>query len=211
MRTIGGVEMEGSMFFWFCWLYWIYLTFLLDKQNRYRLKLSAAILVIIILSNVHFKVLGFDIYLGSLSLLLCSYCLIGRSRRSSIFYFFICSFIITIAYVTFHLFEIFDPIWIIFKDDWMISICICILSILLQSNLRGRILIAISGTMQGEFLYAYILSKYSNPYPIGSLAYLDVCLLISAFLVVWSCLENAGAFFGNHVGVFSNINKNHQK
>lgn len=199
------------MFYWICWMYWIYLTFILDKQKPYRLKLSASILVIIIISGIHFQVLGFDIYLSGLVLLFGSFYLIGRERKTTIFYYFICSFIITIAYVTFHLFEIFDPIWIIFKDEWMIAICICILALILQNNLRGRLLAVISGTMQGEILYAYILSRYPFPYTIGSFAYLDVCLLTTSLLVGWSCLENAGAFFGSHVGVFSNINKNHHK
>lgn len=203
--------MEGNMFYWICWMYWIYLTFILDKQNSYRFKLSASILILIILSNIHFEFFKFEIYLSGLCLLVASYSLIGREKRRTVFYHFICSFIITIAYVTFHLFEIFDPIWVIFKDDWMIAICITVLSLLLQNHLRGRLLSVISGTMQGEVLYAYILNKYSFPYTIGSFAYLDVCLLITALLAGWSCLENAGAFFGNHVGVFSNINKNHHK
>jgi hypothetical protein len=211
MRTIGGVQMEGNMFYWICWMYWVYLTFLLDKKNPYRLKLSAVILVIIIFSKIHFSVFSFDIYFSGLSLLLISYMLIGKEKKALIFYYFICSFIITISYVTFHLFEIFDPIWVIFKDNWMIAICVSILALMLQKNLRGRILIAVSGTMQGEILYAYILSKYPFPYSIGSFAYLDVCLLISAILTGWSFLENAGTYFGNHIGAFSNANKNHHK
>lgn len=203
--------MEGNMFYWISWMYWIFFTFILDKQNPNRLKLSASILVIIILSEVHFKVLSFDVYLSGLCILTASYFLISREKRSSVFYYFICSFIITISYVTFHLFEVFDPIWIIFKDDWMIAICISVLSLLLKNNLKGRLLIVISGTMQGEVLYAYILNQYSFPYPIGASSYLDVCLLTTAILTVWSCLENAGAYFGSHVGALSNINKNHPK
>jgi hydrogenase maturation factor len=203
--------MEGNMFYWISWMYWVLLTFILDKQWPYRRRLSASILVIIILSTLHFKVSDFDIYVSSIVLLMAAYFLISREKRTSIFYILVCSFIITISYVTFHLFEIFDPIWVIFKADWMIAICITILSLLLQNKLKGRLLIAISGTMQGEILYAYILNKYSFPYVIGSFDYLDVCFLISALLVGWSCLENAGSYFGNHVSALGNINKNHHK
>jgi hypothetical protein len=190
--------MEGTMFYWICWMYWIFLTFILEKQNPYRFKLSAVVLSVIILSNIHFKFIGFELHLVGLFLLAISYFVISRERQGAIIYFFICSFILTIAYVTFHLFEIFDPIWIVFKKEWMMGVCFTILALLLQKNLRGRLLIIVSGTMQGEFLYAYILSKYHFPYTIGSFAYLDVCLLTSALLVGWSCLENAGTFFGNH-------------
>jgi hypothetical protein len=186
------------MFYWIGWMYWIFLTFIIDKQKPYRFKLSIIVLVTVILSNIHFIVLGYELYIGGLFLLAVSYFLIGRERQGAIIYFFICSFIVTIAYVTFHLFEIFDPIWIVFKKEWMMGICFSILALLLQKNLKGRLLIIVSGTMQGEFLYAYILSRYHFPYIIGSPAYLDVCLLISAFLVGWTSLENAGSFFGNH-------------
>jgi hypothetical protein len=208
MKIIGGVELEGTMFYWICWMYWIILTFIFDKHNPFRFKLSITVLVMIILANIHFIVMGLDLYAGGLFLLVLVYVLIGREKRGAIIYFFICSFIVTIAYVTFHLFEIFDPIWIVFKKEWMMAICFTIIALLLQKNLRGRLLIIVSGTMQGELLYAYILSKYQFPYSIGSLAYLDVCLLISAILAGWSCLENAGSFFGNH---FNLLGKAKQK
>jgi hypothetical protein len=149
--------------------------------------------------------MGNEIYASGVFLLAISYYLIGRQKPGAIIYFFICSFIVTIAYVTFHLFEIFDPIWIVFKKEWMMGIGFTILALLLQKNLLGRLLIIISGTMQGEILYAYILSRYPFPYTISSPAYLDVCFLISALLVGWCSLENAGSFFGNHVNLFGKV------
>lgn len=200
--------MEGAMFYWISWAFWVYLTFILNKQNPYRLKLAAAVLIVIILSNVHFMAGGFDVFASGLFLLLFSYLIVGREKRRAIIYFFICSFIVTIGYVAFHLFEIFDPVWIILKKEWMMGICFGYLSILLQKTLKGRLLIIVSGTMQGEILYAYILSKYHFPYSIGDFAYLDVCSLITALIVGWSCLENAGHFFQTH---FSFIEKGKQK
>jgi hypothetical protein len=193
------VEMEGAMFYWICWSFWVYLTFILDKHHPYRLKLSVFVLLLIISSNFHSTFAEVEFYASGFYLLILSYAFISQEKIGAIFYYFICSFIVSIAYVTFHLFEIFDPIWIIFKKEWMMGICFGYLAILLQKTLRGRLLIIFAGTMQGEFLYAYILSKYQFPYTIGAFAYLDVCALISALLVGWSIIENAGVFLQNHL------------
>ncbi|MEO2074265.1 MAG: hypothetical protein ABGX20_02620 [Bacillus sp. (in: firmicutes)] len=194
--------MEGAMFYWICWAFWVYLTFILEKQHPYRLKLSVFILLLIISSNFHFSFAEVEFYLSGLYLLIISYALISQEKIGAIFYYFICSFIVSMAYVTFHLFEIFDPIWIILKKEWMMGICFGYLAILLQKTLKGRLIIILAGTMQGEFLYAYILSKYQFPYEIGAFQYLDVCALISALLVSWSIFENAGAFLQNQFHFF---------
>ena len=194
--------MEGTMFYWIYWTFWVYLTFMMEKQNPYRLKLSAIVLIIIIFSNYHFFIGSMEIYSSGLLLLIFSYIFLGQEKLGALLYLFVGSLIVSIAYVTFHLFEIFDPVWIIFKKEWMMGIVIGYLAILLQKNLKGRLLIVICGTMQGEFLYAFILSKYDFPYPIGAFAYLDACSLISALLASWSILENSGTFFQNHFQFF---------
>lgn len=82
------------------------------------------------------------------------------------------------------------------------GICFSILAILLHKTLSGRLLIIVSGTMQGEVLYGYYLTKFNFSYPIGTLAYLDVCALISLLLISWSILENASTIFQNHIHLF---------
>lgn len=190
--------MDGSVFYWGCWWFWIFFTFILNKQNPYRLRLSAFILTLIILANVHYTLFGFDFYAGGLFLLFLSYAFTYKEKIKTISYFFICSFIVTTAYVAFHLFEIFDPVWIIFNKDWMMGILICYLAILLQKGLKGRLLMVASGTMQGEILYAYILKKFDFSYPIGTLTYLDAFILSAILLVAWGVLENAGFYFENN-------------
>lgn len=194
--------MEGAMFYWISWAAWVYITFNMDKKNPYRLKLAATVLIVIILSNSHFTLGNYEINVSGLFLLMVSYLFLSQERLGALLYLFIGSLIVTISYVTFHLFEIFDPIWIIFKKEWMMGIAIGYLAILLQKNLKGRLLIAISGTMQGEFLFAFILSEIHFSNPIGAFAYLDVCFLIAALLAGWSFLENAGTIFQNHIPFF---------
>ncbi|NHC39086.1 hypothetical protein G6549_03845 [Bacillus sp. MM2020_1] len=194
--------MEGEIFYWTCWAFWIYLTFLLEKQNPYRMKLAAIVLIVLILSNIQFKVSVFEIQASGLFILGISYLFISQEKRTAIIYYFICAVIISIAYVTFHLFEIFDPIWIIFKKEWMMGIVLWYLAILLQKTLKGRLLILFAGAMQGEILYAFILNKFQFPYLIGAYASLDVCSLTALLLVGWSALENVGTVMQNHFHFF---------
>ncbi|WP_066257235.1 hypothetical protein [Neobacillus drentensis] len=194
--------MEGAIFYWTCWAVWIYLTFILEKRNPYRMKLAAIVLIVLILSNFQFKVSVFEIQASGLFILVISYFFISQEKRTAIIYYFICAVIISIAYVTFHLFEIFDPIWIIFKKEWMMGIVLWYLAILLQKTLKGRLLILFAGAMQGEILYALILNKFQFPYLIGAYASLDVCSLTALLLVGWSALENVGTVMQNHFHFF---------
>lgn len=200
--------MEGSIFYLVIWSLWVYLTFILSKQNPYRFKLAAMILMVIIFANSQILLGGFEIYGGGIVLLLFCYLFISQEKSHVIIYFLICSLIVSIAYASFHLFEIFDPIWMIFNKDWMLGICLGFLAIALQQTLKGRLMVIISGTMQGEWLYAYILSKYQFAYPIGAFPYLDVCCLVVLLLLVWSFLENAGTIFQNY---FPFLEKGKQK
>ncbi len=195
-------EVEGAIFYWTCWAVWIYLTFILEKRNPYRMKLAAIVLIVLILSNFQFKVSVFEIQASGLFILVISYFFISQEKRTAIIYYFICAVIISIAYVTFHLFEIFDPIWIIFKKEWMMGIVLWYLAILLQKTLKGRLLILFAGAMQGEILYALILNKFQFPYLIGAYASLDVCSLTALLLVGWSALENVGTVMQNHFHFF---------
>jgi hypothetical protein len=198
MRNGRYANVEGLMFYWITWAIWIYLTFILKKESSYRMKLSAAILLVIILSNFHFSIWIFEINLSGLFLILICYSAIGKEKTKTISYFYLCSFIVSIAYVTFHLFEIFDPVWLIIDKVWMLGICLGYIALLLQKTLKGRLLAVICGTLQGEILYAYILKAYGFMYEVSSFAYLDSCALTAALLLGWSCIENASSFFDRY-------------
>jgi hypothetical protein len=189
---------EGEIFYWISWSIWVYLTFIFRKEDPNRLKLSAGILLVIILANFQFSIWGVDINSSGIFLILFCYVAIASGKTKKISYFYLCSFIVSIGYVTFLLFEIFDPVWLILKKEWMMGICLGYLSLLLQKTLKERLLMMISGTIQGEILYAYILSNYGFSNQISSLAYLDAISLTTIMLIGWSCIENASAFFDHH-------------
>ncbi|MGJ7909358.1 YphA family membrane protein [Neobacillus sp. LXY-1] len=190
--------MEGTLFYLIFWMLWVYVTFILSKQNPYRFKLAAIVLVIIIFSDRYLTIGNDKIYLGGLFLLLFTYLFLSFEKKGAMLYLFICSLIVSIAYITFLLFEIFDPIWLIFKREWMMGAVIGYLALLLHKDLKGRLLMIACGTMQGEFLYAYFISNYQFPYSIGDLSYLDVFSLISGILVGWKMLESTITTLQHH-------------
>lgn len=192
--------MEGLMFYFISWSMWVYLTFIMKKENPLRVKLSVAVLTCISLAAAVPITIGrFEVSAIGLFMLIVTYMALRQENSKTLLYFYICSFILTIAYVTFCLFEIFDPVWLIFNKDWMLAVCLGYLAILLQKKLRGRLLLLISGTMQGEILYAYILGKYNFHYSIGSFAYLDAFSLTAILLVGWSGMEKIGSYFEQSV------------
>jgi hypothetical protein len=199
METLGGVYMDGSLFYWSLWSIWVYLTFIMDKKHPRRFGMSACILVIIILSEVHFTVDNYHIYASGVFILALSYIILSREKNGALLYAIICSVIVTIAYVTFRIFEIFDPVWIIFPEIWMMGIGLFILVILLQNTLKGRLLVIISGTMHGEVCYALFLNRFQFSYPIGALGYFDICVLVTMLIFVWGFLENSGTVLQNQV------------
>ncbi len=194
MKIIGGVcEMDGYMFYWIFWLFWVYLTFIVNKQNPYRFKLSALILVTIIVSNSYLTIGQNKVFIGGIFLLVFAYWEISKQKLSAIIYLSICSLILSISYITFQLFEIFDPIWILFKREWMLAIIIGYLSMLLQKTLKRRLLMVVCGMMQGEIFYAYIVNRLEFPYEIGSFDYLNVLSLTALLLSGWNLLEHSGS------------------
>ncbi|MBX9972843.1 hypothetical protein [Cytobacillus firmus] len=181
--------MEGLIFYWISWMVWIMATFFMDRNNKYRFLLSAWILFFIILSPWTLKILNVETSIGGLFLLISLYIFAGRLKKLSKFYFLFCAFILMMAYVTFHLFELFDPVWVIFSRNWMLSVLLVYMAVLLQKNRMLRLPLVLLGGIQGEVLYALILKKFSFPYTIGSLAFLDIMAISVSISAVWIAVQ----------------------
>ena len=181
--------MEGLIFYWISWMVWIMATFFMDRNNKYRFLLSAWILFFIMLSPWTLKIFNVETGIGGLFLLVSLYIFTGRLKKLSKLYFLFCAFILMMAYVTFHLFELFDPVWVIFSRNWMLSVLLVYLAVLLQKNRMLRLPLILLGGIQGEVLYALILNQFSFPYTIGSLAFLDIMAISVSISAVWIAVQ----------------------
>jgi hypothetical protein len=200
--------MEGLLFYWISWSLWIYLTFILRKNHPLRWRMSAMMLMLIILTSVHFSIGHFELFGSGLFILFIVYMSVSNEKKGLTFYFLISSLIISIAYSTFHLFEIFDPVWLFFDRGWMLGLIMGGLTLSLQKSFKWRFFTLLAGGMQGEILTAFLLERYSIIDPIGALDFLDVSAIASVFLILWSAFEHVSAIYENH---FTFAEKENQK
>lgn len=198
MEMIGGSEMEGFFFFWLFWIFWILSTFFINNK-KIRVQVSILILLAIIFSVHNFLILDFSISITGLFFLFASYFLIARQSKGSISYLFVTSFILMLAYATFHLFELFDPVWLIFNRNIMLSLILAYLTILLQNDLYVRIITLVCGTIHGDILYSMILRRFSFPHDVGSFIFLDTIAITITILLVVSGFRKISAYFENHI------------
>lgn len=110
--------------------------------------------------------------------------------------------------VCFLLYELFDPVWLMMKREWLIAIILTCITLLLVQNKRQRILIMIMGSIQGEIFYSLILAKYSISYSVATLFSLDFYALTLSFIIGWNSLEIAVGYFDRQV---QSIEKEKQK
>jgi signal transduction histidine kinase len=180
---------EGLYFYGFAWATWIITTFLLKKKSKTRLPIACFILLAIIISPYTIKFQDTSVSYISIFMMLVTFIRIGYFTLRKKLYFFLTSLIISIGYGTFLLFELFDPIWIIFKREWMLALLITYLAVLLQEKLAWRISTVIIGCIYGDIIYAVIIQRFSFPYSIGSMSFLDVCSLASIMLFGWEGIK----------------------
>lgn len=107
-----------------------------------------------------------------------------------------------LAYVSFLMFELYDPVWVIINRDWLLTFILMYLTIMLQSEVRMRMYTLLAGVLQGELLYSFVLRQNGFTYPIGSLEFLDFAALAVAILLLWSGLKFTAAYFNTHFNHF---------
>ncbi|MEH7236602.1 YphA family membrane protein [Bacillus sp. JJ1562] len=180
--------MEGAIFYWICWMAWVCSTFLM-KKNKERLFLSILFLMTIILSP-YYVVIG-DIKINCSILVIISYCLreISNRPKKQLLYLLICILTISLAYCSFLLFELFDPVWLLFNRNLMLGAVLIYVTIMLLKDFRLRLAGLLIGAIQGDILFGIIINNVNFPYEVGSFVFLDVISISFGFIFVWSSLE----------------------
>ncbi|WNF38014.1 hypothetical protein RJD24_06170 [Bacillaceae bacterium IKA-2] len=181
--------MEGIYFYWICWICWIYTTFLLAKTKQ-RLVITIFLLFLIILSTKHLTF--FTLTLNS-AILFCflSGCLIISQRRwSFILYCLSVSLISTSAFVTFRLFQLYDPVWVIFNPTWKLSMILLFLILLLVRDQKIRVGLLLITVAQGEILYRIFLNRVVTEITFSQFETLDIIAITIGMSYVWFGFEN---------------------
>lgn len=190
----GGDMMEGIYFYWFLWIGWVYSTFIMAKSNL-RTAISFVILLLIITGNYTLQLADYSVRVNFLLLFFISLILMSKSKGFVLLYHFLCSFIISIGFVVFHLFELFDPVWLIIDQKWMLGIILLYLVLMLVKGLYYRISIGIISICNGEILYSFIMNKFSFPVEVGDFSFLDQWAIFMVLIVLWSLVEKTALYF----------------
>lgn len=181
--------MEGLYFYWLAWMGWIWVTFLMDKNNPARIRLALILLAAIFASPYHANVFIFKMNLSAFVIACLIFYETKKKKLSEFLYLFTSAFIIMLAYTSFLLFELIDPVWILFDRKIMLAACGFYLSLLLHKKQSRRLVSLVWGFLQGEILYAAVLWRFNFPYTISSLAFLDILIISATMLLAWSAIE----------------------
>jgi hypothetical protein len=188
MGIMGGGDMEGVLFYWISWMAWVCSTFLM-KKNKERLFLSILFLVTIILSPYYVGV-G-DIKINNSIFPILFFCAkeISKRPKKQVFYMLICILTISLAYCSFLMFELYDPVWLFFNRNLMLGAALIYVTLMLLKDFRLRLVGLLVGAIQGDILYGIIINNVNFSYEIGSFVFLDVIAISFCFIFVWSSLE----------------------
>ncbi|MFP3722784.1 hypothetical protein SFC57_03665 [Niallia circulans] len=169
--------MEGSIFLFCTWCIWIITTFFMDKNNPSRTKYSIYILTAIILSPYRWEWQGISCSILLLIVLIMSFFYTGTLRWKNCIYTIISSFFMMLAYVTYELMAILDPVWVFIPGVWLKTSILFTFLILLHKNIFCQILVLLIGSINGEMVLSFLIRNYQMDYSIGSMAFFDFLTL----------------------------------
>jgi hypothetical protein len=182
--------MEGLYFYWLAWIGWVWTTFFMNKNNPLRLKMAVILLAVILAAPYTVDVFIFEMHLSAVAIAFFIFLETRRKKTGSFLYLFLTSFIIMLAYTSFLMFELFDPIWVLFDRKIMLGAAGFYLAVLLHKERQDRILALISGFLQGDLLFSAILWKFNFPYAAASMAFMDLLFISLGLLLAWSAIES---------------------
>ncbi|WP_110112984.1 hypothetical protein [Bacillus sp. CGMCC 1.16541] len=190
--------MEGIYFYWFAWMGWIVTTFFMDKTKQ-RFWYTAIILFSISLSLTNVQLLTMTVSGTYLLLLIMSYISFSRVKVRQQVYYFIASFIGAIAYASFCLFELYDPVWIFIDKRLIVSTLILYVIFMLVKTYKMRIICSIIAICQGDLFFSFVLRTLSFPYEIGALLLLDIIAITVLTISVWEGILKMTVYFDGYL------------
>jgi len=182
------METADQYFYFLSWMGWIIVTFFFPK-SAVRTYLSILLLLVIAGSTTAVQIFGFSVTVSFLVLAVSALILVVNTLKQKYLlqYLSICT--VAMAYVCFIIFEIYDPVWIIFDRTWLLSFIILYLSLLLFKAKRERFVFQLTGVLLGEILHSIVIDRIFSFSVIGSFEFLAVLALSTAGLCTWMIFE----------------------
>ncbi|ABS21546.1 conserved hypothetical protein [Bacillus cytotoxicus NVH 391-98] len=187
--------MDGGYFYFLAWMGWIITTFFMKKESI-RWKMSAFILFLIICSQFTFSIASFSISMNALFISIIAFGIVGIYSVWKKLYTLFSALIVAMLYTSFHLLEVYDPIWIIINRTLMLSAALVYASVLLHRDRLLRLCTLYIGMIQGEILVAFIFRKLHFPYELGSLQFFDSIAVSTLFVAILFLITKVSALTG---------------
>ena len=203
-----GNGVDGLLFYWIFWMGWIVTTFLYPKNHKDRKMFAAWLLISIMLSTLTIPIGILQVSGTGVFMIGTAYFFISRLPINQLLYILLSSFILMLVTVCFLLYELFDPVWLFMRRDWLLAIILTCVTLLLLKNRKQRIMAIIVGSIHGELFFSSILTKYSFSYPTATLSSLDSIALTLSMLICWNWFEGVASSFDKY---FHSIEKEKQK
>ncbi|WP_096153741.1 MULTISPECIES: YphA family membrane protein [Bacillus] len=188
--------MEGHLFYYLAWVGWI-IVFFFFSDKKLRFLLSSVILLLIICSHFYINVLEFRWNLAYFVLLVATFFFLSKVTRKNSVYMYFASTSISLVYVTFIIFEIFDPVFIFLGREWMLTFIILYMCFMLFKEKEQRYIGVLTGLLQGELLAAFIIYSVFGYNMVAELPFWEIVTLSIAGLSIWVLFEKTTAYLNS--------------
>ncbi|MFU2017186.1 hypothetical protein ACM6Q7_19375 [Peribacillus butanolivorans] len=181
--------MDGILFYWMSWIVWVIVMYFIPKTVPFRFDFLFHLLAVMVLAGYNLEVSLLSIHMSGLYLIfiLCVY--IRKQSIIKIIELISGCLIITLAYASFQLFSMLDPIWLIMKPSYLLCIFLNYLILILFKNWKHRLFVLLVGLIMGDLVYSGLLVYHSLSYEALTYAWHDNTVLILCANVVWRLLE----------------------
>jgi hypothetical protein len=196
--------MDGIIFYWISWIVWVIVMYFIPKTVPFRFDFLFHLLAVMVLASYKLEAPLISMHMSGpyLFFILCVY--IRKKSMIKMMELIIGSLIITLAYASFQLFSLLDPIWLIMKPSYLLCIFLNYLILLLFKNWKHRLFVLLIGMLMGDIIYSGLLAYHSLPYvalayhslPYVALAYAwhDNAVLVLGANILWRMLELVGQY-----------------
>ncbi|AZV44152.1 YphA family membrane protein [Peribacillus asahii] len=190
--------MDGLFFYWIMWMVWVCVMFFVPKAVPFRFALLFHLLAVLLLTRYHLTVYTFTVQLSGLYMFIVLCIAIRRLYLWKTIEIIISCFIMALAYASFHLFVLLDPIWVIIKPIYLQGIFLNYLVLLVIKEWELRIAVLVLGMLFGDCLFAGLLQYQSLPYAALSFAWHDGVAFVLVIQLAWVCLEYITTWLYTH-------------
>lgn len=181
-------KLEGIFFYWLFWLFWIFTTFFMEKTTK-RLYYSIFLLVSILFSTCEITFFSININVTVIIFVVVGYLLLDKKKWFNIFYLIGTGILCTMVYVSFRLFQLYDPVWVMKHPTVKLAIILFVLTAFLVKKFKNRLAIIFIITFQSEFVYSLYIKERLGGIKVGSLEVFDLVAITVFFNFVWYCFE----------------------